>query len=355
MPRAAFSRARKPFLVLLAAGIVVGASWWAGAPRDPSARGERLSQYVVDIPKDAGTKLPSTEQLEAFGPAGITWLTYMLENGRHPFHKHGRLPLDTAPDWLRRWLPESWGGIRVLAFMDERVRAASLLSQLGPQAASAIPMLLRNLENEDVSQSAAYTLQAIGPAAWPTVQNSLDHGSPHARAALLMTMYVHLHVQGQEVSEVVASTILDAIIKAMHDPDWGVRFEAANAVMNYLANRKNDARIDSAIPPLIELLSDRISPVVFQAASSLSLFEAKAAPAIPRFIELLDHSDPFVRSTVAGFLPSIDQTEKRSAVRLRAMLRDDPVANCRQAAADALKALGLSLDAGVGQEIVPAQ
>ena len=155
-----------------------------------------------------------------------------LEQGEQPFYKHEPLPLDDAPDRLRCWFAERWGGLRASSPIDERFEAATLLCSLGPSAAPAIPALARTMESEDHSlvQSAADTLQSMGPASWPAVQNILEHGSQRARITLFDNLYARFGPGGKDADPAIEAELPSAVatfIKAFHDPDPEVRGKAA--------------------------------------------------------------------------------------------------------------------------------
>ena len=147
MPRAAFSSGRKSLLICILAAIGIGGAWWwTLPPREPVSRGQRLSE-CLDGPVGENVDLPlRTEELHGFGPGAVPWLTYAAEYGPYPIYHPKPLPLDHAPDWLRRRMPESWGGRREPAFHGNPMCVLRALQLLGPEAAPAIPTLVRVLE-----------------------------------------------------------------------------------------------------------------------------------------------------------------------------------------------------------------
>src|SRR5689334_7156728 len=103
MPRAYLSGRKLLLLFVFAAIGIGGAWWWQRPPPEPVFQGTRLSEYLVEDFKRDGDARPLDDQLKSYGPTGVAWLAYKLEHGRRPFTKNGPLPLDNAPDWLRRW------------------------------------------------------------------------------------------------------------------------------------------------------------------------------------------------------------------------------------------------------------
>lgn len=360
MPRPA----RKSLLFLVLLAVIVGGAWWWAQPHpppEPMLNGRPLSEWINPANDSLKFYALRPDQIRAMGPQAVTWLAWLVEHGRQSFSKPGPLPFDKAPDWLRRWVPERWGGYRDSAHFNERTVAAFTLRRFGTMAAPAIPALARSLSSEDTALvvTAAQALQAIGAPSWPAVQDALEHGSKPARIALLSAMNVRLEVNDEtpheapldaEVAEVVR-----AFIKAGHDPDAEVRAEAAIAMSKWSGDRLKTTVFDPAIPELLRLLSDADEQVRGDAAYSLKPYQTKAISAIPRLIELLDDPSLEVRSQAASALGDIDRAEMLSAPRLRAMLRDSS-ASCRTYAAEALTAFGLSFEKpDVGEENSPAQ
>jgi hypothetical protein len=344
MPRAAFPSGRKSLLLIAFLAILIGGAWWwQRPPPEPVYNGERLSEWL----RAPNAKRVPTEirlrQLQSFGPAAVRWLTYTIEHGRRPFQKRGPLPFEHAPDWLRRKLPDRWGGLRTGVREDERKLAINALMFLGPDGVPAIPALQRSLQSDDdeLVRGAAFALQAIGSASWPIITDALEHGKQPVRTALLGTMGWRLVAnEGQATGTEVEHTV-DAIVNASRDSDAVVRAAAAAALGECRRYRKDHSVSDPSLPALVRLLSDSDPAVQTPAMGSLSCFGTEAAPAIPRLMEFLDAPDPGTRGNSAKVLSHIDGEMKHSATRLRAMIHDRNVF-CREEAANALKALGLS-------------
>jgi hypothetical protein len=149
MPRISFLSGRKSLLLLAVVAVIIGGAWWwQSPPPEPVWNGQRLSDWLATYGEMEGFVTPPYEQLHAFGPSAVPWLAYTAEYGRHPFTRHGPLPFDKAPDWLRRCLPARWGGLRPAASRNDRVNALLGLIALGPEAAPAIPSLARVIERE---------------------------------------------------------------------------------------------------------------------------------------------------------------------------------------------------------------
>jgi HEAT repeat protein len=312
-------------------------------------QGKRLSEFL-EFKSAPGNVLLSEEELAAFGPAGVAWLTYTLEHGPEPSRNEGPLPLDSAPDWLRRWIPRNWGGLRTSSNIDKHFEAALLLSLLGPKAAPAIPALARSLDSRDpgLVEIAATALQDMGSVSWPAVREVLDHGSPQARIALFGNMMDRVGPGERNTTkaelEAEAAPAVALLVKALRDPHPGVQRAAAQAIQDCKGLiDDDDPRYDSTILPLIELLSDRDSSARAVAVAALGSLKIKTASESPRLVALLDDADPTVRFYAVRALSSIEPATGVCLARLRALLHD-PDRNCREAAEEALRTLGMSQD-----------
>ncbi len=350
MPRAAFLRRSKPLLLLLLAGPGIGVVWWftqPHSPPEPIRDGLRLSTCVL-VPlradgtaEDYATRLA---RIRAFGPDAVPWLIYTAEHGRREFKKKDSLPLDHAPHWLRRGLPVEWGGLSRPPDLDEPFAAISALEALGPDAAPALPTLVKILKGDDRSLiwSTAAALNAMGPASWPTVQDALDRAAssdntdPFMREALLDSFRERLEPTNRKVDEAEAAPAVATLIRALEDPNSEVRIGAAAGIELCKERRRGDDRYDAAIPILVHLLSDPNENVANSASHSLSAFGDKAATVVPQLIALLDSDSPVTRYRAALTLPMLDYVGRQSAPRLRLMLQDSDE-KCRLAASGAFE------------------
>ncbi len=333
---------RKLLLLLAVAVLIVGAGWFARPPREPLHRGQRLSEIIFaeDFWRGQGiTNFRSSQQrLAGLNAAGVRWLAYQVEHGRRPSPQKGERPFTHAPGWLRKWVPERWGGLRApIGPGDARIRAGDALRLIGAAAAPAIPALVRGLHDEDAQQRelAARTLNGIGLVSWPVERDLLEHADSRVRLALLGEMSVRAN-RGEAVSAEEMALVAGALIQLCRDPSPDIR-RAAVAAIHWCRYYEPDAAFDAAIPDLIRLLSDPDSEVRHSAGIALTWYEKKGAPAIPRLIELLDDPDTNIRTMAAGALGLIDIEGQRSLPRLRAMTQD-PDPKCVHAATTALKA-----------------
>jgi hypothetical protein len=256
MPRTAFPSGRKILLLALAV-VIGGAWWWTRPPRAPEYRGLSLWTWLAHH----GATLPSNGErptIQAFGPAGVKWLAYTVEHGRLAYTGTGPCLFDHAPFWLRERLPEKWGGFIGVAPEGERVLAADALALLGPAAAPAIPALARNLKgaDEELIRASASALIAIGAAAAPAIRDSLEHGSPIARIALIREMKSWKGWTDPAVSRGEIVRIIAALVQNCRNPDAEFRFLAVNTCGFLPRLRPGDPIFEPLTSELVRLRSD---------------------------------------------------------------------------------------------------
>ncbi|MDJ0618750.1 MAG: HEAT repeat domain-containing protein [Calothrix sp. MO_192.B10] len=139
-----------------------------------------------------------------------------------------------------------------------RWRAASVLSDLGTEAAPAVPALTKALQDEDgqVRLYATLALGNIGAAAKPAVPS---------------------------------------LMAALQDKELYVRIYAPSAL------RKIGVEAKVAVPVLIGALQDKNARVRLNAAYALGNMGTEATSAVPDLIKLLDDKQPYVRlATIKG-------------------------------------------------------
>jgi hypothetical protein len=354
-----------PLLLALVAVIIGGVWWWQRPPPEPVYNGQPLSKWMARL---SSVNDLAAVDLHAFGPGTVPWLAYTAEHGKHPFA--GRVPfhLDKAPDWLRRWLPEKWRGLRPSSARDERIYALMILERLGPEAAPAIPTLARILERASHGDDfqfpwqVARALNTTGPASWPVVEQILERGNDRARLAILGTIFCRVGPVENPASEAEVARVVAVVHKGRTGPDPAVRAAAAASLSFCCDNRPELFALDSLIDEVIRCLSDSEWQERMRAVDILAqgTTGAKGARAIPRLIELLEDRNHNVGMGAARALGRLDTVEKLSAARLRALLRalvrDGLEPAFQQTVEDALRALGLSPDdEGTSREPVLAR
>ncbi len=346
--------------IAIVVGVVV---WWQRPPPEPVLNGRRLSEWIDPANESWGFWAVPREQIESIGGEAVPWLAWVVEHGKRSSSKSTQLPFDAAPDWIRRWVPRRWGGLRTPSIFDERRVAIIVLGRFGAKAAPAVPTLAKSLSSEDavLADLVRDTLNNIGPAAWQVIEDGLQHGSTQTQRALLIMLDSCMQKHGGRMEGGLVpppaaemTAVVQALGKICRAPDAELRALAARVIGGWPADRMETAFFDPVIPDLIRLLSDTDEPVRENAIVALQSFGTKAAPAVPRLVELLDSPSMDVRFLVARALGYVDWVEKLSVPRLRVMLRS-PDRLCRSVATEALAALDALQDEPTAVEISPAK
>ncbi len=348
MPSLSFPRGGK-FLLLLAiiAMIITGAWWWQRPPSEPVYHGERFTAWANNSPAFTSYTELTVEQLHVFGPALIPWLTYACEYGLDLDDADQTGAFHNAPEWLRRWAPRRWGGLRQSPDTDIFSHQARwALIQLGPEAAPAIPALGRCLKRysqrparDDKLEVIVIALHRAGPTSWPVVQDALEHGSPQVRCRLLSCMHERLRATEGPMLETEGTRVARTLIKACRDPDPAIRASAGPGLGFCVYAQPEFPPFTAALPEVFRLLADPNADVRARIADILTWCGDKAAPAIPRVIEMLDDPDEEVRYEAAETLGQVSHDSAPFIARLRTMAEHDPASSCRNSAKVALDRL----------------
>jgi len=206
--------------------------------------------------------------------------------------------------------------------------------------------MTRNLESDDrlAADYAAKVLHSIDPASRPVVEDILNHGSPGARAALAHNISIRRAARERSASDAEVASVVAILVNALGDPNPMVRESAAEGLNLFHDRIKDDSRYDLLIPPLVQLLTDQNSGIVVYAANALQAFDARAAPAVPRLLELLNGPDPSARDQAVQALLRINKKDERAAACLRVMLQPNESAYIRDLAARLLQQYGIPTD-----------
>ncbi len=161
--------------------------------------------------------------------------------------------------------------------VEERLRAAQELFDLGEQASEAVPALIRAADRDDdhrTRHKAASTLGRIGPRAAEAVQpllrilrNPAENGTLRRHAAYMLGLI------GQPAEA--------ALIERLRDPDLLVRKVAASALHKRALDRS------AAVPALVDTLNDCDEGVGHAAFSTLDQILPADTPILEQLI-----SDP---------------------------------------------------------------
>lgn len=211
----------------------------------------------------------------------------------------GRLGPDSIPA-LRRGLTNE----------NRRVpyQCAESLGEFGPQAAEAVPQLIRMLEESDGGDSLIATLGKIGPAALPAVplicKRLKAESSWTKRSAI-----VALGEFGPSAKERLP-TLLELFDEIDLEPEntWDdLRFDLANTI-NQIGG---DVVADKTMPLMLRLLKSGKANEQNSAAWVLTKMGPNAAEAFPALTRLLKHPKSRVIASAGMALHSIDAERTR--------------------------------------------
>lgn len=206
-----------------------------------------------------------------------------------------------------------------------RTSAALALIEAGPLAKSAVPALLKALDDPLMRYPSMKALQSISPGRVPEAM------------PILLKM---LHDPDRDVRHTAAATLakvaptenetLPALLKALQDPDGFVRYKVVFALQELGPAAK------AAVPNLIEALSDSDRNVRRQVAEALGIFGPDAQSAVPALVAALRDQD------IRVWIAAVDSLQKIGAgallVLIEALGEADPGA--RRAASMALAKFG---------------
>lgn len=245
--------------------------------------------------------------------------------------------------------------------------AAHALGELGPNAAAAVPVLEKVLdnrgENEYVRGNAAWALGCIGPAAQSAVSLLVETSASQHHLSVRRNAVWALGRIGPG-----AKSAAETLVKRLEDQDATVRANAAVALWRI-------AKHPRAIPTLVEMARSGQGDAAYQGVVALGQLGPQAEAAAPVLAQLLRANEDVSRAagaalarigprvalaTIKPLLRSSEETTRRRAVEvlerlgpdglreLTSLLRDSsPLV--RKAAARALGRLGSS-----AQESLPA-
>lgn len=258
------------------------------------------------LPDDSGVRIAERSgRREMFvpGAAMALWLAVVCAaaGGGEAVHE-GK----TGAEWARD-----------IADDDERLRtkAFSALCKLGPKAATAVPVLTKQLshENEMVRWWAAYTLGRIGspsrdaiPALVETLNDDKEDARVRVRAAVALGMI------RQEPEKVIPE-----LERQLDAPDDELRRAAVGGLALFGAKGRK------AVPVLIRMLGASDTGTLLSATQDLGLIGPAAGPAVPALTELLRDKRQRVRRRAALALGRIGAAAESSVPSLLGLLRSE--------------------------------
>ncbi|GAB6166664.1 hypothetical protein JCM19992_26640 [Thermostilla marina] len=188
---------------------------------------------------------------------------------------------------------------RALQFPALRRAAAYALGDYGPEAAPAVEALAEALDDEDpsVRSEILFALGAIGPhaeAALPAVRKALKDRDMNVRYAACYA----LCRMGTAASDAKAD-----LLACVGGADSFLEFAASCALAHVAPEDENVAKL--VLPQLIERLKSEIPGVREEALRALACLQTKAAPAEAAVKKLVDDPDPAVRQAAKEALAAM--------------------------------------------------
>jgi HEAT repeat protein len=248
-----------------------------------SYNGKRLSMWLDDYSprKPLQQRQAAGVALTEIGTNAIPDLVEMVGSYDHPIKKQ-LMKLTDRETFLRIRLTPSW--------VDHR-RAQEGFRILGPDAAVAVPQLIKLLSNQPSGHTAVDALARIGEASVPALTNALS--SPKTEIRIQATRA--LGKIGWE-----AEAAIPYLLSGLQDSDRNVRSESSLS----LAEIGEEPAL--VVPALAQLIDDE-DPMVRQSAiESLGDFRETAKPALGSLFKALFDDDRYVRFSVLTALQKID-------------------------------------------------
>jgi HEAT repeat protein len=246
-----------------------------------------------------------------------------------------------------------------------RANAARQLRRFGPAARSAVPALIELVAHPEVEVrvAAIRTLGAIGPGARdavPVLVTRLDDREPVDAGEVWL-------VAGEALGQIGGEAALEGILPLLVPDPNDLRYRGACLVLHTMG-----AQAAPAVPRLLEILASGTEPLgpplyalegigahgaealpaliglldhenfhyQYFVCRVLSAMGEKAAPAVPKLMDRLQHGAPSVRRHAALALGDIGPVGGQPAVEALTAALSDPLAPVRQDAATALGQLG---------------
>ena len=158
----------------------------------------------------------------------------------------------------------------------ERRNAALALSELGPEAAEALPALILALDDgdEQVWFHAVTAIARIGPQALPAVPALLEDLAESGRKGANPKWYRSAFALGS-----IGPVALSKLRPALKNPDFCIRSGAAKALGWF------GEKASPAIPNLVELLNDESENVRLHAAETLGKIGTPAIPELRKCLQ----------------------------------------------------------------------
>lgn len=291
------SRKAKFFLLLaVAAGLSAVSLWFTLKPMDVS---DRMFQGKPESEWIKGLKYADDDQAKewrSFGEEGVQVLIRGLQRADRPGERAYRRLYRRVPGFVRGWLPSP----RADSTRNTRMCVVSLLSRLGNDAKSAVPIMIQTLNHDEadgvrqivinyftstedenclLNQIPAREKANVLPALIRALQDQSNWGLRNNAASALRWF--------PEQRKIVAPVL----VTALRDPKTQVRLLAAIALNRVDPDAAQKAR---AVAVVTAILKDPDDQVASRAAAALRFFAADAAVAVPALIDCLDSTNTLI-------------------------------------------------------------
>ena len=218
-------------------------------------------------------------------------------------------------------------------------RVIAVLGAIGPDAADAVPSLVRYLKSDDPSRSAAagLALARILPRdsqvlqeGLPSLVRDLNSKEPSVRGDATRALGL--------IGPAALPPLIELVKKRDSDPEL-----AWNAIV---AIEGMGSEAESALPVLLSALESRNEHVAAEAARALGIIRANASESVAALQKLLRNPQPLVRAYAASALGDFGPASAVSVQELLNAARDsDP--DVRREAVEALGRIGPAARAAV--------
>ena len=274
-------------LALLVVGVV---ALWPRGPKEPVYQGKPLLQWLNDsyYCNDASAQVKLEAATRAVKASGTNALPFLLScfvtNKPGAIHK-----INESLDRL---------GMDALQFKEPRdsLPAASYgIHLLGPEAAPALPVFARHLEEHsgdgDTGEWAASAMSGIGEPAFPFL----------VKAAASTNVTIHFNgIQGLQTLANTTEKVVSPLMALLKDANPQLRRAAAFAL------RHTSFKKEQVVASLAAVLSDADSEVQQCAVNSLLKLRAVAKPAIPQLLALMNTTNASLALMVSNTVHQID-------------------------------------------------
>ncbi len=203
----------------------------------------------------------------------------------------------------------------------ERLHALSILKNIWPEAAPAVPILIQTLDDKQLMRDRAIAaLSAIGPAASPAIP------------ALIHVLHEgNFTSNAEQALAAIGPQAVPALIKALQDKTPSCR-KLSVAALGLIGTNAGDGAGKEVVQAITRMLQDSDFEVAREACWSLEKLGKNASDSVPQLIVSLSNKDQYIRQFSADALGSIGAPAKSALPLLNKALKDEAVRRSARAA-----------------------